>query len=454
MQIRSINPATEEVLAEFETMSLEAALKCARSTGMVQKMWSSQSVKARCVYMEKLAHVLRGKILEYATLMTKEMGKPITQSKAEVEKCALMCEFYAAQAPAFLAPDHIPTEAKKSYVRFDPLGVVLGVMPWNFPFWQVFRFVVPALAAGNGALLKHASNVPQCALAIEGVFIEAGFPEGIFKTLLIDANVAMQLIASNAVDAVSLTGSTQAGASVAEVAGRNLKKCVLELGGSDAFIVLKDADLEAGAKTAVQARMVNAGQSCIAAKRFIIEAAVAPEFQRLAAEHFSTLKMGDPTDESVTIGPLAKADIRDSLRAQLERAVLEGAQIVKGGTVISGKGYFFEPTLLTNVTPQMAVATEETFGPLMPLIVARDRAEALRIANDSAFGLGASVWTRDLSVAEEMAAELETGFVAINAMVKSDQRLPFGGVKKSGFGRELGSYGIREFVNIKTVVVH
>ncbi len=454
MQLTSINPATEEVLAQVPGMDFEEAFAQTKICRDTQQAWVRMPIVQRCEYIKKLADVLRKNAAKYAKIMTLEMGKPITQSKAEVEKCAGLCEFYAQTAPQFLAPEMIKTEAHKSYVRFDPLGVVLGIMPWNFPFWQVFRFAVPVIAAGNGAVLKHASNVPQCAMKIEEVFREAGFPQGLFKTLLIDSQTSSRLIESDAVDAVSLTGSTGAGESVAQMAGKHLKKCVLELGGSDPFIVLADADLDQATKVAIQARTTNTGQSCIAAKRFIVEASVAQEFEKKLTEQFKTLKIGNPMDETVQIGPLAKAEIRDDIERQVNDAVSKGAKILSGGKKSPGKGYFFEPTLITNVNATMAIYLEETFGPVMPIIVAADRAEAVQIANSSPFGLGASVWTKNLEVAEEMAAEIESGFVAINAMVKSDARLPFGGVKKSGFGRELGSYGIKEFVNIKTVVVN
>lgn len=386
--------------------------------------------------------------------MTLEMGKPITQSRAEIEKCAWLCEFYAEEAKLMLAPEVIKTEAKKSYIRFDPLGVVLGVMPWNFPFWQVYRFAVPALAAGNGAVLKHASNVPQCALKLEELFVRAGFPKGLFKTLLIDAETSDKLIESDAITAVSLTGSTPAGASVAMHAGKQLKKCVLELGGSDPFIVLKDADINLACKTALLARTINTGQSCIAAKRFILEQPIAAEFEEKMVEHFKTLVVGNPMEEKTTIGPLAKRDIRTTLVKQVNDAIGKGARVLTGGHLIHGKGYFFEPTLLTNITPEMAVYREEVFGPVMTIFTVKNAEEAVNLSNASEYGLGASVWTQNIAHAEELAAQIESGFVSINAMVKSDPRLPFGGVKKSGYGRELGSYGIKEFVNIKTVVVN
>lgn len=454
MKFQSINPANEEILCEFEGMDFQEAVSAAEHCREVQQDWGKTSLASRSPFFKKLAWVLREGLESYAKIMTLEMGKPISQSKAEVEKCAWLCEFYAEHAAEFLASEEVKTEAKKSYIRFDPLGVVLCIMPWNFPFWQVFRFAVPALAAGNGVLLKHASNVPQCSLAIEEIFQKAGFPDALFETLLIDSKTASQLIETDAVAAVSLTGSTKAGADVAMKAGANLKKCVLELGGSDPFIVLADADVNLSCQVALQARTINTGQSCIAAKRFILEKPIAADFEKKLVEHFKTLKIGDPMDPTINIGPLAKKEIRDDLERQVKDAVSKGAKVLAGGKATSGKGYFFEPTLLSNVTKDMAVYYEETFGPVMTLFTIKNAEEAVAMANDNEYGLGASIWTKNSELAEKLAAQIESGFVSINGMVKSDPRLPFGGVKRSGFGRELGSYGIKEFVNIKTVVVN
>lgn len=454
MKLQSINPATEEILGEFEGMTFDVALEAARKARAAQKIWARREISQRCELINHLAKTLRKHAQESAKLITLEMGKPITQSRMEVEKCAWLCEYYGQNAEELLKPETVKTEAKESFVRFDPLGVVLSIMPWNFPYWQVFRFAIPALAAGNGVILKHASNVPQCSLDIEKIFQEAGIPDGLFKSLLIDSATAGRLIETDAVDAVSLTGSTQAGARVAQLAGKNLKKCVLELGGSDPFIVLADADVNLSCQVALQTRTINTGQSCIAAKRFILEKAIAAEFEKKMIEHFKTLKMGNPLDESVNIGPLAKPEIRADLQRQVTDAVSKGAKVLVGGKSVAGKGYFFEPTLLANITPEMAVYREEVFGPVMTLFIVENAQAAVELANESEFGLGASLWTKDLALAEKMAAQIEVGFVAINGMVKSDPRLPFGGVKKSGFGRELGSYGIKEFVNIKSVVIH
>lgn len=454
MQFKSVNPATEEIFGEFSGMNFEETCAAARKCREAQKKWRTTSIMQRCKLLKNLASVLRKNIDACAKIITLEMGKPIMQAKAEVEKCAWLCDFFAERATEFLQEEGIKTEAKKSYLRFDPLGVILGIMPWNFPFWQVFRFAVPALAAGNGILLKHASNVPQCSLSIQEIFQEAGAPENLFQAFLIDSQIAGQLIETDTVDAVSLTGSTQAGALVAEKAGRHIKKCVLELGGSDPFIVLADADINLACQTALQARIINTGQSCIAAKRFIFEKSIAEEATQKIIEYFKTLTIGDPMDEIVNIGPLAKSEIRHLLEGQVENALSLGAQLLFGGHRIQRRGYFFEPTLLSHITPEMAVYREEVFGPVMTLFSVEDVDEAINIANDSEFGLGASIWTKNLTIAERIAAQIEAGFVSINGMVKSDPRLPFGGIKKSGFGRELGSYGIKEFVNIKTVVIH
>jgi succinate-semialdehyde dehydrogenase/glutarate-semialdehyde dehydrogenase len=379
------------------------------------------------------------------------MGKPLAQSRAEVEKCAWCCDYFAENAQAFLADMTKESTATESYVAFDPLGPVLAIMPWNFPFWQVFRFAAPALMAGNTGILKHASNVPQCALAIEEVFARAGFPEGAFQTLLVPGSKATALIDDPRIAAVTLTGSEEAGARVAEASGRNLKRTVLELGGSDPFIVLGDADVEAAARVAIDARFQNAGQSCIAAKRFIVEESVADEFQERFRNGIEELPVGDPSDAGTRVGPLAKDDLVDMLEEQVHRSVEAGASIVTGGQRLDRPGYFYAPTLIAGVKPGMQVFTEETFGPAAALIRARDAEEAIALANDSRFGLGASLWSRDIDRAKSLAREIETGSVFINGMVASDPRLPFGGVKSSGYGRELSEFGIREFVNIKTV---
>jgi succinate-semialdehyde dehydrogenase/glutarate-semialdehyde dehydrogenase len=386
--------------------------------------------------------------------MALEMGKPLAQGRAEAEKCAWVCDFFAEQAEAFLAPRSIPTDASKSLVVFQPLGVVLAVMPWNFPFWQVFRFVAPALMAGNAGLLKHASNVSGCALAIEEILHAAGFPKELFRTLLVGSPRVAALIEAPQVKAVTLTGSTPAGRSVAAKAGERLKKTVLELGGSDPYLILEDADLEPAAETCVASRLINGGQSCIAAKRFIVVEPVRKRFEELFVARMRASRMGDPLEEGVDLGPQARRNLRDELHAQVRRSVERGARLVLGGTLPAGKGAYYPPTVLADVGKGMPAYDEELFGPVAALIAARDEADAVRIANDSPFGLGAAVFTRDLARGQRIAAEaLEAGSCFVNSFVKSDPRLPFGGIKESGYGRELASFGIQEFVNIKTVYV-
>jgi succinate-semialdehyde dehydrogenase/glutarate-semialdehyde dehydrogenase len=379
------------------------------------------------------------------------MGKPITQGEGEAEKCAWVCEYYADHGEAFLAPEAKETDGAKSYIRFDPLGPVLAVMPWNFPFWQVFRFAAPALMAGNTGLLKHASNVPRSALDIEEVFRRAGFPEGVFRTLLVGNAAVAGVIADWRVVATTLTGSERAGSKVAEQSGRNLKKTVLELGGSDAFIVLADGDLETAARVAADARLVNSGQSCIAAKRFIVVAPVFDRFLERFTHEMSSRPMGNPLDRNTAVGPQARQDLRDTLHRQVEESVIQGASLVLGGKVPAGKGAFYPPTILVDCVPGMTAFDEETFGPVAAVTRARDEDDAVKLANTSSFGLGASLWTADRGKAEALAAEIEAGDVHVNGLVKSDPRLPFGGIKRSGFGRELSEFGIREFVNIKSV---
>jgi succinate-semialdehyde dehydrogenase/glutarate-semialdehyde dehydrogenase len=379
------------------------------------------------------------------------MGKLLSEARAEVAKCALACDYYAEQAPAFLADEVIASDAGKSLVAYQPLGTVLAVMPWNFPLWQVFRFLAPTLAAGNTGLLKHASNVPQCALAVERLVQEAGFPEGVFRTLLIDARDVAGVIADPRVQAVTLTGSEPAGRQVAATAGEQLKKSVLELGGSDAFVVLEDADLDLAVPQAVASRFLNAGQSCIAAKRFIVLAAVAEDFVARFKTAIEALTPGDPTAADSSLAPMARTDLREELHAQVQASVAAGATLVTGGSVMAGPGAFYAPTLLDHVGPGMAAFEEELFGPVATVIRVADEAEALAVANDSRFGLGGSVWTRDTTRGEAFARRLQAGAAFVNGMVKSDPRLPFGGIKASGYGRELSHFGLHEFVNAKTV---
>jgi succinate-semialdehyde dehydrogenase / glutarate-semialdehyde dehydrogenase len=454
-KIQSINPYTGEVIKEFELLSEEQINDDITLSRKAFTEWRDTPVSKRENLLRQLAEQLRSEKRMYAELMTREMGKPIRESLAEVEKCAWLCDYYAESAAAFLEPEELRTEAAKSYISFQPLGIVLAIMPWNFPFWQAFRFGIPAVSAGNVAVLKHASNVPMCALSIEDAFRKAGFPDHVFKTLLIDAKDALRLIDEDRVDAVSLTGSNKAGQEVGAHAGAKIKKLVLELGGSDPFIVLDDSDIERASRMAASARMINTGQSCIAAKRFIVQESVADEFKKHFVIRLRELKIGDPMDETTDIGPVARTDILLSLNSQLRDAKSKGAEIeqVEHHFEAGSKGLFFAPCVVYNPTKGMKVLTEEVFGPIAPVIVVKDDDEAVRAANDTDFGLGASIWSNDRDRAERIASRLEVGTVAINDMVKSDPRLPFGGIKKSGFGRELSHYGLKEFVNIKSVVV-
>ncbi len=451
MRIQSINPATEEVLESFETHSAAQVDRTLDQARRAYLAWRETTFTERAQALRRVASLLRAQSDRLARVVTLEMGKPIAEAEAEVEKCAWNCDFYAEHAGRFLADEPTPSSATQSYVEFTPLGVVLAVMPWNFPYWQVFRFAAPALMAGNAAVLKHASNVSRAALEIERIFREAGLPDGVFTTLLISGAEAEKLIADPRIAAVTLTGSEAAGVAVATASGRALKKTVLELGGSDAFIVLEDADLDAAARTAIRSRFQNTGQSCIAAKRFIVVEAVADQFEAAFARLAADLRPGDPMDRATQVGPMARGDLREDLTRQVRASVAEGARIATGGAALPGKGYFFAPTVLMGVTPAMPVFREETFGPVAAVIQARDADEAIALANDSTFGLGGNLWTSDIARGRVLARRLESGGVFINGMTQSDPRLPFGGVKHSGYGRELSQYGIREFVNIQTV---
>ena len=451
MSPQSVNPATGEVLETFTAVSGRELDGIIAQSHAAFLEWRTVPFKVRAERMRQAAQILRRRRAEFARTMTLEMGKPITQGEAEVDKCAWACDYYADSAEGFLAVQPRETDAKKSYVRFEPLGIVLAVMPWNFPFWQVFRFAAPALMAGNAGVLKHASNVPRCALQIEEVFREAGFPRGLFSTALIESSAVAGLIDDPRIVAVTLTGSELAGSKVAERAGREIKKTVLELGGSDPFIILEDADLNVAANVAADARLVNSGQSCIAAKRFIVVEAVAEKFIPKFVDELRSRRMGDPLDRATQIGPQARVELRDELHRQVEESIKRGAQRLLGGEIPRGKGAFYPATLLVGVDKGMPAFDEETFGPVAAVIRAKDEADAVRLANDSRFGLGAALWTRDHTRAERLAAQIEAGAVFVNGLVKSDPRLPFGGIKKSGYGRELSEYGIREFVNIKSV---
>lgn len=452
MPMRAINPATGETIreyAEYDRQAVDGLL--ARAQGAYVS-WRGVPMKERSGLMRRVAEVLRKRKRELAELMTREMGKPIVSAEGEVEKCAVNCDFYAEHAARFLATEKIESDADVSYVRYEPLGPVLAIMPWNFPFWQVFRFAAPALMAGNVAVLKHASNVPGTALAIEEVFSEAGFPAGCFTTLLVGSGELERIIGHEAIAAATLTGSEKAGMAVAAAAGKSLKKVVLELGGSDPFIVLTDAEVEATAKVAAGARCINSGQSCIAAKRFIV---VEPDgrFERAFVQAMSGLKVGDPMQRDTDVGPLARMDLVEALEDQVKRSVAAGARLLLGGQRFSGRGCYYPPTMLGDVRPGMAAFDEETFGPVAAVVRAESVDHAVELANRSSFGLGASVWTKDARRGEEIAGRIESGQVFINGIVKSDSRLPFGGVKRSGFGRELSAVGIREFTNMKTVWV-
>jgi succinate-semialdehyde dehydrogenase/glutarate-semialdehyde dehydrogenase len=451
MAYQTINPATGEVLQDFDSWNSEQLEAALTQIAAASPAWAQTDLAERCALLRRMASVLRKQKETLAQLVTLEMGKLISESRAEVEKCISGCEYYAEQAPRFLADEVIDTDASKSMVVYQPLGTVLAIMPWNFPLWQVFRFVAPTLVAGNTGLLKHASNVPQCALAIEQIIREAGFPQGVFRTLMIDASDVAQVIADPRVHAVTLTGSEPAGRQVAACAGENLKKSVLELGGSDAFVVLADADLDLAVAQAVASRYLNAGQSCIAAKRFILVNEIADEFVSRFSTAVAALKTGDPTDEQTTLAPMARTDLRDELHKQVEVSVKAGASVMVGGNPVEGPGAFYEATILDKVEPGMAAYGEELFGPVATVIRARDEGHALSIANSSRFGLGGSVWTQDVGKGEQFARQLQSGSAFVNSMVKSDARLPFGGIKASGYGRELSHHGLREFVNIKTL---
>ena len=453
MAIASINPATGETIRTFEALdsaAIEASLARASSAFRVNR---ARSFAERATRMRRTAALLEEHSNDLGRLVTIEMGKPVKAAVAEVVKCATTCRYYAEHAEGYLADEKVETDAKESFIRYEPLGPVLAVMPWNFPFWQVFRFAAPALMAGNVALLKHASNVPQCALAIEETLRDAGFTDHEFQTLLIGSQQVESIIADERVRAITLTGSEPAGASVASIAAKHIKKAVLELGGSDPFIVMPSANLDDAVATAVKARIVNNGQSCIAAKRFIIHESIADEFEKRFVAAMASLKVGDPLDESTDIGPLATPQIVDDIESQVNQSVAAGAHLLTGGHRLGARGNFYAPTVLARIPDDAPAAREETFGPVASLFRAKNVDEAIRIANDTPFGLGASVWTNDRAEMDAFITRIDTGQVFINAMVASDPRVPFGGTKHSGFGRELGAYGIREFVNVKTVWV-
>lgn len=447
---KSIYPYTQEVKAEYELITREKVDECLSLAEKAFKDWRKTSFDRRRELMLRVADLLIEKRDDYAYTITFEMGKVLKEAKAEAEKCATCCKYYAEHAEQFLQNENMPSDASNSYVRYDPIGAILAIMPWNFPFWQVFRFAAPYIMAGNVALLKHAPNVCGTALAIEKLFLEAGFPEGIFQTLIIDTDMVPYIIDQNIVQGVTLTGSEFAGSKVAEAAGRSIKKSVMELGGSDAFIVLEDADMQKAAEIAMKSRMQNAGQSCIAAKRFIVIGNARNEFVHAFEEQIKKLNQGDPFDEDITTGPISRIDLAEKLEHQLQESIKKGAQLALGG---HRSACNFQPSLLTNVHEGMPAFDEEMFGPVASIIEVKDENEAVTIANASRYGLAASVWSKDIDKAQALAKEIDAGAVFINAMVKSDPRYPFGGVKKSGYGRELSYFGIREFMNIKAVYV-
>lgn len=455
MTMQSINPATGELNAEFETWDQATLDEVVTEAGYGFSDWSKLTpLEDRIALLRRLGDVLLDDQEPLAELMTLEMGKLYNEALAEIQKCATLCDYYADHAAAFLADELIESDASKSYLAYLPLGVVLGVMPWNYPFWQVMRFAVPAVTAGNIALLKHASNVPQCALALQEVFRKAGYPEGVFTTLMIGSDKVESVIRHPAVKAVSLTGSEAAGRKVASIAGSELKKSVLELGGSDAFIVLDSADMKAAVAGAIKGRFLNAGQSCIAAKRFIVDAALVETFTEQFKQAIETdLVVGNPMDEASTLAPMARQDLLDELHQQVMKSVEMGAKIVTGGYQLDRPGAYYAPTILTNVSSGMPAYDEEFFGPVAIILKASEPAHALGLANGIDYGLGGSIWTNDLATAETMARGMESGATFINSPTFSDPRLPFGGVKSSGYGRELSAQGIREFTNLKTIWV-
>ncbi len=454
MEYKTINPATEEVIGVYQTMETPEVMKALQASHRAFRRWREVPLRARADALVRLAGVLRKGQEKYARLICLEMGKPIAEARAEIEKCAWMAEIYAEHGEDWLRDEPVSADGLEHRVIYQPLGVVLSIMPWNFPFWQALRFAVPTLLAGNTTMLKHASNVPQCALAIEACFMAAGFPEDTFRTIFADHDAVSALIAEELVRGVSLTGSTAVGMRVAEQAGRHLKKVVLELGGSDPFVVLDDADVDVAARNAVKGRVIACGQSCIAAKRFIVMRPLADAFTKRFAEQMDELVVGDPLDENTQVGAIVDRRSLDELLEQLRESVEQGARVVTGGDRLARKGYFLKPTVVTQTGPQMRLLREEVFGPIAPIVVVENEDEALAVANDTPFGLGGSVWTRDLERGRRLAERIEAGATFVNSIVKSDPRMPFGGVKQSGIGRELSKYGLREFVNVKGLSVY
>ena len=454
MKIKTVNPATEELLAEYESVTPEQVNHEVQDSRIIfEKIWKKIDITERSKLLRNLGHILLKRKKEYAIIITNEMGKPITESTAEIEKCIWVCNYYADNGKKFLEPEYIETDAKDSFVRFDPIGVIGCIMPWNFPFWQVLRFCVPALLAGNTVVLKHSSVCPLSGNTIQKAFEEAGFPKGVFRHIIGNYIVGEALAKSN-INAISITGSTKAGKRVAEISSQKLNKFILELGGSDPFIVLKDADIDKAAKIGVKSRFLNNGQSCIAAKRFIVEQDVIEEFTKKFIEHVEQQIVGDPLDPKTTIGPLVRDDSRDIIVNQIGQSALKGAKVLLGGNVPQKRGFFFSPTVIGDVTPDMTISREEVFGPVAPIIAARNPTEAISFANDTEFGLGSSIWSEKYATENNLVKDIEAGMVFVNSMVISDPRVPFGGIKNSGIGRELSNYGLKEFVNVKSVIIN
>lgn len=454
MKIKTVNPATEELLAEYESVTPEQVNHEVQDSRIIfEKIWKKIDITERSKLLRNLGHILLKRKKEYAIIITNEMGKPITESTAEIEKCIWVCNYYADNGKKFLEPEYIETDAKDSFVRFDPMGVIGCIMPWNFPFWQVLRFCVPAILAGNTVVLKHSSVCPLSGNTIQKAFEEAGFPKGVFRHIVGNYIVGEALAKSN-INAISITGSTKAGKRVAEISSQKLNKFILELGGSDPFIVLKDADIDKAAKIGVKSRFLNNGQSCIAAKRFIVEQDVIEEFTKKFIEHVEQQVVGDPLDPKTTIGPLVRDDSRDIIVNQIGQSALKGAKVLLGGNVPQKRGFFFNPTVIGDVTPDMTISREEVFGPVAPIIAARNPTEAISFANDTEFGLGSSIWSEKYATENNLVKDIEAGMVFVNSMVISDPRVPFGGIKNSGIGRELSNYGLKEFVNVKSVIIN
>ncbi|MGC2167434.1 MAG: NAD-dependent succinate-semialdehyde dehydrogenase [Gallionella sp.] len=451
MPFLSRNPATDRVIGTFGSWDEPRLSEVLDRAQHAQQQWAKAAFLHRAEILRDVAKTLRAKPRHFATLITLEMGKPLKESLAEIEKCANVCDYYAQHGESYMQSEPVESDAARSYVAYRPLGVILAIMPWNFPFWQVFRAAVPGLMAGNALLLKHAPNVPQCALAIEAIFKGSGLPDGLFSTLMIEVDMVDKVISNPNVHGVTLTGSEAAGRKVAACAGRHLKKCVLELGGSDPFVVLQDADLELTVNMAVASRFMNCGQSCIAAKRFVLVPQIADEFLARLRTKVDALRIGDPMDEATQIGPMARRDLRDSLHRQVSDSIAQGAYVVTGCHPVEDDGYYYQPSILDQVSAATRACQEELFGPVAIIIRALDEADALRIANETRYGLGSSIWSKDVTRAESLARQIGAGCTFINGMVKSDPRLPFGGTRASGYGRELSRYGMHEFLNVQTV---